>query len=221
LESTVFLNRNDHFDARPLPIEAQFAPAFGLCAADADGDGHIDLFLAQNFFALQPETSRHDGGRGLWLLGDGQGGFTSLPGSASGVKLYGEARGAAVADIDNDGRIDLAVGQNGHRTALFHNRRATPGLIVRLIGPPQNPNAIGTVARARAIDRRGAAQLWSAGSGYLSQDGQHKIFTSPEPLTHLAVTWMNGEQREYELPADASKRSVTVHFEHGLISDSP
>src|SRR5262249_29173263 len=51
LASTLFLNRGDHFEARPLPAEAQFAPAFGLAVADFDGDGHEDLFLAQNFFA--------------------------------------------------------------------------------------------------------------------------------------------------------------------------
>jgi hypothetical protein len=39
LDSTVFLNRGDHFEARPLPEEAQFAPAFAICATDFDGDG--------------------------------------------------------------------------------------------------------------------------------------------------------------------------------------
>ncbi|MDW8310686.1 MAG: VCBS repeat-containing protein, partial [Verrucomicrobiales bacterium] len=67
LESTVFLNRGEGFEIRSLPAEAQWAPAFGLCVGDADGDGHDDLFLAQNFFAVQPETPRYDAGRGLWL----------------------------------------------------------------------------------------------------------------------------------------------------------
>src|SRR6185369_16834163 len=58
LESTVFLNRGDHFEVLPLPIEAQLAPAFGVCVADFDGDGHEDIFLSQNFFASQPETPR-------------------------------------------------------------------------------------------------------------------------------------------------------------------
>ena len=43
----VFLNRGDHFEARPLPLEAQFAPAFGLTVADFDGDGDLDLLCGE------------------------------------------------------------------------------------------------------------------------------------------------------------------------------
>ncbi|MBL9135126.1 MAG: VCBS repeat-containing protein, partial [Verrucomicrobiales bacterium] len=70
-ESTVFLNRGTHFLPVPLPIEAQFSTSFGISVADFDGDGHEDLFLAQNFFGVDHETSRQDAGRGLLLLGDG------------------------------------------------------------------------------------------------------------------------------------------------------
>src|SRR5262249_8881504 len=62
LASMLFLNRGDHFEAVPLPAEAQFAPAFGVSVADLDGDGHEDLFLSQNFFAMRPEEPRLDGG---------------------------------------------------------------------------------------------------------------------------------------------------------------
>src|SRR5439155_4664262 len=37
LESMVFLNRGDHFEARALPAEAQWAPAFAVCVGDYDG----------------------------------------------------------------------------------------------------------------------------------------------------------------------------------------
>ncbi len=73
LDTTVFLNRGDHFEVRSLPVEAQFAPAFGLCVGDFDGDGHEDIFLSQNFFAVEERTTRYDAGRGLWLRGDGTG----------------------------------------------------------------------------------------------------------------------------------------------------
>ena len=77
LSSFVFMNRGDHFEARPLPDIAQFAPVFGIVAADFDGDTHEDIFLSQNFFAVQPTISRNDAGVGLLLLGDGKGGAYS------------------------------------------------------------------------------------------------------------------------------------------------
>src|SRR5204863_6494091 len=49
----VFLNRGGKFAAAPLPAEAQYAPAFYAGVADFDGDGHEDLFLAQNFFPTE------------------------------------------------------------------------------------------------------------------------------------------------------------------------
>jgi hypothetical protein len=52
LDHTVFLNRGDRFEPRAMPREAQVAPAFGVNVADFDGDGHDDVFIAQNFFTV-------------------------------------------------------------------------------------------------------------------------------------------------------------------------
>ncbi|HMO66035.1 MAG TPA: VCBS repeat-containing protein, partial [Verrucomicrobiota bacterium] len=135
LESAVFFLRDGKYMPVPLPPEAQRAPAFAVCVADANGDGHEDVFLSQNLFCVQPEAARMDAGRGLWLLGDGRGG---LRGVESGVAVYGEQRGAALADFDGDGRVDLVVAQNGAATRLFRNTGATPGVRVRLVpGVPQ------------------------------------------------------------------------------------
>jgi len=48
LDTTVFLNRGDHFEPRVLPMEAQLAPAFAVCVGDFDGDGRVDLAVTQN-----------------------------------------------------------------------------------------------------------------------------------------------------------------------------
>jgi hypothetical protein len=179
LESIVLLNRGDRFEARPLPFEVQVAPVFGVCVADLDGDAREDLFLAQNFFATQPETARYDAGRGVWLQGEGQGGFVAVPGQTSGLTVYGEQRGAAVSDYDADGRTDLVVTQNGAATRLFRNRGARPGLRVRLQGPPGNPNAVGALLRLGSAQNLGPAREIHAGSGYWSQDSAIQVMSGP------------------------------------------
>jgi hypothetical protein len=204
LESTVFLNRGDHLEARLLPMEAQLSPAFGLCVGDFDGDGREDLFLAQNFFDAHPETPRCDAGRGLWLRGDGQGGFTPLSSQESGVKIFGEQRGCALADYDGDGRVDLAVTQNGAETKLYQNLRGKPGVRVRLAGPPGNPNGVGATIRLGRGGKFGAAREIHAGSGYWSQDGAVQV-VNPAEAEQIFVRWPGGKESRSPIAAGAKE----------------
>lgn len=205
-DSTLFLNRGDHFEARRLPIEAQFAPAFGVSVADFDGDGNEDVFLAQNFFGVDAETSRHDAGMGLILLGNGAGGFRALRPRESGIAVYGEQRAAAVADFDRDGRVDLAVTQNRGATKLLHNVGGTPGLRVRLIGPKENPDGIGSVLRLAEQGRSGPAREVHQGSGYWSQDSYVQVMHLSEKPDEIRVRWPGDRQAKetrYRIPDGA------------------
>jgi enediyne biosynthesis protein E4 len=209
LASTVFLNRNGKFQPVVLPPEAQFSPAFGICVADFDGDGNEDLFLAQNFFGVQPQAVRCDAGRGVLLRGDGHGQFEAVPGQLSGLMTYGEGRGAAVCDFDEDGRSDLAVGQNGAETRLFHNVGGKPGLRVRVSGPPGNPDGIGTQMRLVFGGRPGPVREIHAGSGYWSQDAAVQVLGAPEPPTALWLRWPGGTTNVFQLPVGAREVSVS------------
>ena len=210
LESMVFFNRGDHFEARPLPWEAQLTPAFAVCVGDYDGDGKEDVFLSQNFFAMNSETGRNDAGRGLWLKGDGRGGLTSVPGQESGVTVYGEQRGAALCDYDGDGRPDLVVTQNGAETKLYHNVRSKPGLRVRLKGPPGNPEAIGAQIRLEFGQTAGPARDIHAGSGYWSQDSAIQVLGTPELPTRIQIRWPGGQTISAPVPSHAKEIAVDL-----------
>ena len=205
-ESMVLLNRGGRFETIPLPIEAQMSPGFGISVADFDGDGHEDLFLAQNFFGMDVETSRQDAGTGLVLLGDGRGRFRCLGPQEAGIRLPGEQRACAVADVDGDGRPDLAVGQQAGVTRVFRNTRAKPGVRVLLAGPPGNPEGIGAVLRLVQGDRTGPAREIHLGSGFRSQDSPDTVLASPGTPTALEIRWPGGRVQRSEWPAGA--RSV-------------
>ncbi|UCD23173.1 MAG: VCBS repeat-containing protein [Gemmatimonadota bacterium] len=72
------------FTSHQLPNLAQIAPTNAIVAHDVDGDGHLDLIVAGNQYHTEPNTARADAGNGLWLRGDGRGGFTPVPPFVSG-----------------------------------------------------------------------------------------------------------------------------------------
>jgi hypothetical protein len=205
LDHLVWWNRGDHFEPRPLPLEAQFAPAAAPVVGDLDGDGHDDLVLSQNFFPTDLASPRYDAGRGLLLRGDGQGGFTPVPGQVSGIRVYGDQRGAAAADYDQDGRLDLVIAQNGAATRLLRNQTATPGLRVRLQGPPGNPHAVGAQVRLLSGARGGPVREIQAGHGYWSQSSLTPLLglgALPRPTT-LQVRWPDGRLTAHPVPEGA------------------
>jgi enediyne biosynthesis protein E4 len=200
LESAVFLNRGSKFELRVLPLEAQLAPVFGISAGDFDGDGFEDLFLAQNFIGTASDLSRDDSGLGLWLGGNGDGTFRAIDPAVSGIRIEGEQRGAALADFNHDGRIDLAVGQNNGPTKLYMNNSAKRGLRVVLIGPSGNPQAIGAQLRVLTESgRQGACRAVQAGSGYWSQDSAAQVLGLPESAAALWIRWPGGKEQTVPL----------------------
>ncbi len=209
-ETMLFLNRGDSFEVRALPDEAQWSPAFGVVAGDFDGDAHEDVFLAQNFFGVDGETTRYDAGRGLLLLGDGRGGFRAQSSGASGIRIDGEQRGAAASDFDGDGRLDLVVSQNNAATVLLRNTQAKPGVRVRLEGSPGNQHGFGAVLRWLDADGKflGAAHEVHGGSGWWSLDGAVSILARPAGAVKISVRWPGGKTSVQAVAADAKEVRV-------------
>ncbi len=210
VDSMLFLNRGDHFEPRALPPEAQFAPAFGICVADFDGDGDEDIFLSQNFFAVTTETSRFDSGRGLLLKGDGHGSFKAESGDKSGLLIYGEQRGCAAADFDHDGRVDLAITQNASETKLYRNMNAKPGLRIVLRGPMGNPFGAGAKIRLSNAESVGPVREVHAGSGYWSQDGSTQVMSLKGNPTKISVQWPNGTTSNLPVSSPTGVLEITA-----------
>jgi hypothetical protein len=200
LESGIFLNRGSHFDWVPFPREAQLAPVLSVNVGDFDGDGIEDLFLSQNFFGTTSDLSRDDSGRGLWLRGRGDGTFVATDASVSGVKVYGEQRGAALADFNHDGRVDLIVSQNNGSTKLYTNKRGKRGLRVVLQGTAGNPDAVGAQLRViYAGGRAGPCRSIQAGAGYWSQDGAAQVLGCAGEPEALWIRWPGGKEQTIRL----------------------
>jgi enediyne biosynthesis protein E4 len=158
------------------------------------------LFLSQNFFGGGSDLTREDGGRGLWLRGVGDGTFAAVE---SGVRIQGEQRGAALADFNRDGRVDLVVAQNNGSTRLYRNERARKGLRVRLHGPLGNRDGVGARLRLHYQDgRRGPVRAIQAGSGYWSQDSAVAVVGMSEPAVALEIRWPGGREQIVRLAQD-------------------
>jgi len=216
LASMIFFNRTNSFKAMGLPDAAQLAPAFGVNVADFDGDGSEDIFMSQNFSHVPPEETRLDAGRGLLLRGLGAGELEAVSSRQSGLLIYGSQRGSAVADFNDDGRLDLVVAQNGAETKVYKNISGHPGLRVHLKGPSGNPDGIGSTVRLIYGRRFGPSRAVRLGSGYWSQDSVVQVFSRDETPTGIWIRWPGGKATSSQL---SSNSNVITVDEHGAVSE--
>jgi len=129
-----------------------------------------------------------------------------VPAAESGISVYGEQRGAALCDFNHDGRVDLAVTQNGAETKLFRNQSGKPGLRVKLIGPPGNRDGIGATLWTTTNGTNGPAREIHAGSGYWSQDSPVQVLAAGG--TGLHVCWPGGKVTVTRIPPGAKEIGV-------------
>ncbi len=150
-----------------------------------------------------PIPIRHDSGRGLWLKGDGKGNFEVVAGEESGITIYGQQRGASLSDFNKDGKIDLAVSQNGSKTKLYKNNTPQSGISIRLKGPAANANSFGSSVRLIYENgTRGPRREIQAGSGYWSQNSATQILGYSGVPEAIEVRWFDGTKDSIPITSD-------------------
>jgi len=176
--------------------------SFGIFFFDADLDGRQDLFQANGHVendinVVQPSQRHAQSAQLFWNCGDNcQRPFALLPPESVGelaTPMVG--RGAAYADVDNDGDLDVVVTQVGGPARLFLNEQSTGNhwLRVRLRSAAPNHDAIGARLRLHANGEIQERHVMPARS-YLSQMEITQTFGlgagAEEP--RLEVGWPDG-----------------------------
>ncbi|HET9224524.1 MAG TPA: CRTAC1 family protein [Roseiflexaceae bacterium] len=180
---------------------------------DLDNDGFLDIYavngmIADGLFSHLPGDELVEENRAL--RNDGSGYFVLAPGWELGLTASG--RGMSMADLDDDGDLDIVVNNLQSPAQLFENRLCGgAGLEVDLRWPAsKNPYAIG----ARLALHTSAGTYYRdvrAVSGYLSGDSARIHFGVPAGAVpqRLEVRWPDGAESSVYAPATQTLVTVT------------
>lgn len=178
---------------------------FGIDLFDADLDGSLDAAAANGHVVRNAPTvyKAPFEQEAQLFVGDGKGRFHDVSDKAgSYFREKRVGRGLAVADFDNDGKPDLAIGHNAGPVKLLRNATETANRWVRLElvgdGRRSNRNAIGARVEIEAGGRR-LVRFVHGGGSYLSASDRRLVvgLGSAERADRVTVTWPSGDKQEY------------------------
>ena len=198
------------------------ASGFGTRFLDYDNDGARDLFMANGHVLDNIEKYRSDvryAEPKMMFRNIGNGIFTNVSDTlGTDFQMPFVSRGAAVADFDNDGDLDILVSNNGQAPQLLRNDGGNQNhwLQLFLIGTKSNRDAVGARVKVIAGDltlyeqRKGGMSYQSAQDPRLHFGlGQRNNVDSAE------IAWPSGEiTRLGHLKVD---RIVSVQEGKGIV----
>lgn len=189
---------------------------FGVLFADFNLDGFDDLILANGH--IEPDIGRTREGwtfaqAPLLFLNNSQGQFVDVS-TASGESFQPPmvGRGLCVADIDDDGDLDVLITANGGRPRLLRNdlNNEYKAIRVRLVGKAPNYDALGARIRAEIGDKT-VYRFLTTGGSYLSQSELTVTIGvgSGSTVDRLEVRWPDGTTEVFESLEVTGDRSAT------------
>lgn len=208
--------------------------AFGTAWLDYDGDGWLDLFVAngevrrirEQVDAGEPHPLRQPNQLFRNLQGQG---FEEVTARAGAVfELSEVSRGAAVGDLDNDGDPDIVVTNNHGPVRLLLNQASPRSWLgVRAVMGDPERDALG--ARL-ALELPGGRTLWRrvrADASFASANDPRVLFALPGSANDtargaigpLTIHWPDGGVERWE--ALASGRYHTLHRGAGTAVEAP
>ena len=186
---------------------------FGIAALDFELDGDLDLAVAHGRVTTgKPGPRNRFAEPNHVYLNDGRGRFVSGEAAFSAFASPAEvSRALALGDIDDDGDLDLLMGNIQSQARLFLNAapRAGNWLSIRAIDPRLNRDAIG--ARVVVHGEDGSlVRFVSRGGSYLASNDPRVHFGlgSIGAVERVEVRWPDGAAESF--PVDAVGRELTL-----------
>ncbi|HXJ93250.1 MAG TPA: CRTAC1 family protein [Terriglobia bacterium] len=183
---------------------------WGAKFLDYDNDGWKDLFVAQGHVLDQVQLEQPDVRylEPMLMLRNAKGRFANVSArSGEPFEVPRAGRGAAVGDLDNDGRLEIVVNCNDEPAVVLHSDGgfANHWLTVDTRGTVSNRDGIGTAIRL--VSESGAEQygMVNTAGSYLSASDKRVHFGlgADRRVRLLEVTWPSGTvQRIENIAAD-------------------
>jgi hypothetical protein len=129
----------------------------------------------------------------------GSGAFKDISEHAGpGILERHSSRGAAFADYDNDGAVEVLVNNQGEPPSLLKQAQQPPGhwIILQLTGTKSNRSAIGARVKVTAGSHVQVSEVRSGGS-YISQNDlrQHFGLGAATQIDKIEITWPSGTKQ--------------------------